>query len=335
MEMKLKEQKSVTKWLNFVYGTGIHSQSTENTYLHFLRRYAAFMKKTPDEIIAERDEQLQHKEDKSIQRKHEEKIQEWLRELEKPKNGKALSRGTAVTAHNTIASFYNANYVPLISKSPKLWATRIKNVPTPEELAKMIKISRGRAQRKAVIICLAQTGISLKDFRELITYKLIKQEFDAGTEPLHLLMERQKTKKKYDTFLGIDAIEILREYLGKEIPNSNKCIFDESQRTIQYIVEKASRRAGLKPYITPHNLRSYFSTYLSLSFHGAHSEHIPLVDYWMGHALPYKGAYMVPPVDLPDTPIVTEDGEKILKGQRQLYKEHEWAISLPKSTTTG
>lgn len=305
--MQLQDNESVQRWLTFVAGGGIRSEATEVLYLHFLGKFCAFCKKTPDEIIAERLGQLKSS-DEIERRKYEEKITAFVENLEKD----GIGRSSAVTGHNVIKSFFKANYAALISKSPKSWSVKgPKKVPTHEELARMLRVSP-KIRDRAVIMVFAHTGICLEDFLELLTFDVIREEFKKETRPLHLLMERQKIKKKYDTFLGDESIELLTEYLGKELPDNNDPIFNDSRRTIQYIVERASIRARLSPHVSPHGLRAFFSTYMSLSFHQSSSQHIPLVDYWMGHEQPYKGAYMIPPVDI----------------QRQLYREHEWAVSL-------
>jgi len=311
---KPKPKGAVERWFDLVFQSGIRSTSTQQTYTHFLNRYCEFAGKTPDQLIAERREHLLSK-DEMTKRQHEELLGKWQDSMEKgEKDGKKvkpLARGSVVTAHNIICSFYYANYAALVVKSPKSWKTRPSSevVPSPEELARMLKRSRSLRDR-TIIICLAQSGVSLEDFRELILFEKIKDELDRGIEPLHLPMMREKIKKKYDTFWGVDALEQLRLFV-KDVKHKGP-VFTLSQRAIEYIVHKTSVRAGLKPPITPHRLRAFFSTYMGLSFHTEQANHIPLVEYWMGHKLPYKGTYMVPPLEI----------------QRTLYKQHEWAINV-------
>lgn len=304
--MQLQDNESVQRWLTFVAGGGIRSEATEILYLHFLGKFSTFCKKTPDQIIAERLEQLKSS-DEMDRRKYEEIITAFVAKLEKA----GLGRSSAVTGHNVIKSFFKANYAPLISKSPKSWSVKgPKKVPTHKELAEMLAVSP-KLRDRLIIMSFAQTGITLEDFVELLTFDVIRKEFEEKTLPMHLAMERSKIKKKYDTFLGSESVALLTEYFPT-LPNSNAPLFDCHKRTIQYIVERASKRAVLSPLVSPHGLRAFFSTYMSLSFHQSSTQHIPIVDYWMGHEQPYKGAYMIPPVDI----------------QRQLYREHEWAVSL-------
>jgi len=314
----LEDYETVGRWLKYVFSSGIRSQSTMKTYLHFLKRFCVFMQLNPDKLIEDRIENLNAK-DEQTKRIHEEKLGLWRDSMEadRDKNGKPkkpLARGSVVTAHNIIKSFYYSNYAELIAKSPKSWRTRESSmiVPSHEQLAQMLKRSK-RPRDSAIIICLAQSGISIQDFCELIPYGNIKVELEQGIEPLHVPMNRQKLgQHPYDTFFGANAIEYLQTYLKDLNPKPKDLVFPLSARAIEHIVKKTSIRASMKTPITPHRLRAFFNTYMCLSFH-SEAKHIPVVDYWMGHVLPYGGAYMVPP--LPD--------------QRKLYKDHESAISIP------
>ncbi|MHA1262894.1 MAG: tyrosine-type recombinase/integrase [Candidatus Freyarchaeota archaeon] len=107
--------------------------------------------------------------------------------------------------------------------------------------------------------------------------------------------------------MGSEGIEFLRTYLKGRRLKPSRPIFDVSRRTVEYIVQKASTNAGLKPHVTPHKLRSYFSTRLKLA--GCPDTQ---VEYWMGHTVPYRGAYFVPPIE----------------EQRKIYRKYEWSLSI-------
>lgn len=302
----LKEYESVKRWLNQVFADGIRSEETEKLYLHVLNRFSEFTKKDPDQLIEERREHLRSQ-DEFVRRQHEELLTKFRNHIE----NEGLARSSVATFHGVLKSFYKYNYVELESKRPKTWAATKRKVPTPEELAKMVDVTSNNRD-KTIIICLAQSGISIKDFLG-ITYGMIKPELEKGIVPLHLDMRRSKVMKEYDTFLGEDSIDQIKLYLEEEKPKTASSeLFTISKRAVEYIVKDASVVAGLKPHVTPHKLRSFFNTYLTLSFHGFQSQHIPIVDYWMGHVLPYGGAYLVPPVE----------------EQRQIYQVHENAISI-------
>jgi integrase len=315
LEEDLHSYSSVERWLNYVYSHGIRSTSTEKTYLHFLRRFCVFTGKTPDELIEERKEHMKS-DDATVNSQHELLLQNWRDSMEQDSR-RPLARGSVVTAHNIIKSFYLAQgskLLELVAKSPKSWKTRESSnvVPSPQEFAKIMKKAKN-LRDQTYIICMAQTGISLEDFTELIFYGNIKRELEQGIEPLHVPMKRQKIgEHKYDTFLGEDSLSYLKRYLKDSHFKDQEPIFSLSPRAIEYVVKRTSIRAGLKPHITPHRLRAFFSTYLGLSFHTQDTKHLLMVEHWMGHKLPYAGTYMVPPVDI----------------QRSMYKKHEYAISI-------
>lgn len=314
LEEDLHSYASVERWLNYVYSSGIRSTSTEKTYLHFLRRFCIFTEKTPDELIEERKVHMKS-DDETENSQHELLLQQWRDSMEKDPR-RPLARGSVVTAHNIIRSFYLAQgtRLALLAKSPKSWKTRESSsfVPTPQQFAKIMKKAKN-LRDQTYIICLAQTGISLEDFTDLILYGNIKRELEQGIEPVHVPMKRQKIgEHKYDTFLGEDSLSYLKRYLKESHPKDQEPIFNLSPRAIEYVVKRTSIRAGLKPHITPHRERAFFSTYMGLSFHTQDTKHLLLVEHWMGHKLPYAGTYMVPPVDI----------------QRSIYKQHEYAVSI-------
>lgn len=343
--------ETVKRLLDSASSSGLGSPSTRKTYLFFLEKYIKFTGKTPDELIEERLKQLGSS--NLMDRKaHEELLTGFQNYLELtcrqcgtaipadtikcPKCGKEkYSRGSIITAHNAVRAFYNSNYVTLIIKAPKYWTTseRADIAPTPEEVSDAVKTCR-EIRDKTIIVFLGQSGISLEDFCELVTFDKVKKQLEAGIEPIHLLMERQKIKKKYDTFIGKDAIKLLKEYISTVSLRSQDPIFLNEEtgsaftpRTIENIVTNATTRAGMKIPLSPHNLRKFFSTYMSMSFHTFHSGHIPIVDYWMGHKLPYKGTYMIPPVEDPPVNVAAKKDQQPI-GQRTLYRTHEWAIAV-------
>lgn len=306
---ELEKYPTVVRWINKVIGSGTESSQTKELYLHFLNRYSNFLKMNPDQIIAEH--RVNVKSDEEVQQRlHEEKLLAFESYLEK--KGK-LARSSINTAHNIIKSFYSANYADLKAQPLKTWAATRRSVPTPDQLRGMVE-SAESYRDKAVIMFLAQTGLGVEDF-QAITYGQIKDEFEQDVEPLHIHLVREKTKTEHDTFLGKDGLLYLKLYLAQTEPKKNDLIFNLTARTVEYIVRGASERAGIDPHVTPHKLRSFFKTYLTLN-----KVPVEIVEYWMGHRVAYSGAYLVPPVD------TTGD----VPSQRKLYRENEWILSILK-----
>ncbi len=153
-----------------------------------------------------------------------------------------------------------------------------------------------------------------------ITFGQIKEEFEKGLEPLHIHIVRKKTMTEHDTFLGQDGLTFLRLYVAEVSPEKTDALFPLTSRTVETIVKTRSIKVGIAPPVTPHRLRSFFKTYLTLI-------KVPeeVVEYWMGHRQRYSGAYMIPPVDIDSNdPNFSTD----IPSQRTLYKENEWVISI-------
>jgi integrase len=301
VQLDLKSYSSVRRWLGRVFADGIRSEKTEKLYLHFLGRFCKFVGKDPDRLIEERASQLRSGDDYT-RHMHEQLVTEWRNMLE---SELGLSRSSTVTAMNVVKSFYACNYVPLDLRAPKTWRSRVRRTPTRAEVGLMVKSCRG-IRDKAIILFMFQSGVSLGDLRR-VTYRLIRDELESGVEPVHIPMTRGKVMRRYDTFIGADTVEALKKYFAEEKPVMDKPVFGVSDRMIQIIVRSASARAGLDPPATPHRLRAAFSTCLKSA--GAPDQ---LVEYWLGHRIPYEGAYFSPTVE----------------DQRRIYGSFEWAVSV-------
>jgi len=179
--------------------------------------------------------------------------------------------------------------------------------PTAEELVKVMDVAN--VKEKAITSILALSGMRLGTLAKL-TYGHVRRDLEAGLIPVHIHVEAEITKGKYqeyDTFIGAEAVEPLKAYLEirrngtRRIPPEvltdqsplirNECVNKIRSVTathISSVIHKLFFRAGLiskgeaKRYqVRPHSLRKYFRTQL-----GAIST-IPTdyIDYMMGHTI--------------------------------------------------
>lgn len=81
---------------------------------------------------------------------------------------------------------------------------------TIEELKRLDTIAS--IQQKWIIRGLKDSGMGREDFIEL-TYGDIKRDFERRNKFIHLDVIRRKEQVKYETFLGPNAVEVLRIYL--------------------------------------------------------------------------------------------------------------------------
>ena len=164
-------------------------------------------------------------------------------------------------------------------------------------------------KEKTVISILALSGIRIGTLAKL-TYHHVRKDLEANIVPVHIHIEAEITKRKYqeyDTFLGYEAVQCLKAYLNlrrkgttKMPPETltddsplfrngckNKVLSvtpDDISKLIRRLLFKASiiKKGEAKRYhVRPHSLRKYFRTQL-----GAIST-IPTdyIEYMMGHTI--------------------------------------------------
>jgi len=296
--MTMEQYDSVRRWLLDTRFFGKRSESTYNLYMVALSRFCEFVGKDPDQIIEERLEDLQSRDPRRMAR-YEELLMEWAKYLEDI----GLTRGTVGTYCRAVKSFFKSNWVPLSVRTPKTWVTREDRRMTREDLAKMVEV--GDLRGKVLVLFLSQSGMSISDFLSL-RWADIYDELEAGVEPIHIHVVREKTMHKYDTFVGSATAEQLRKYVKKYSPKPSEPLLKICASTARNILSAMSKKAKIEPKIRPHTCRKFFSTQMKTA--GCPNE---LVEYWVGHVLAYRGAYFIPSVE----------------EQRKIYSEYEWAVS--------
>lgn len=271
------------------------SESTKTTYFIYLRRFCKFCDMTPDELIEER--RIEWKSDDIFtRRRHEEKLKEFAQYL----RAEGYSSNTIATATGAVKSLYRSNYHPMIEVNiPSGRSERESKIPTKEELKQVIELSR-MPWHKAFMVLTKDCGISLQDMLALKLadgspiYGSIADQLQNGQVPIHLHIVREKTKVKYDTFLGQDSFEVLHnDTIFLDMAKSlsyNKRLFPYSDSTIQSAMKVLGDKLGWKSF-TPYSLRKWFRTQLTLSDMNEAS-----IETMMGHSIgKVKEAYLVPP----------------------------------------
>lgn len=161
--------------------------------------------------------------------------------------------------------------------------------PTPDELTKVIDLAAIR--EKVIVSLLALGGFRVGTLVKL-EYRHVKKDLEANRVPVHIHVEAEITKGKYnsyDTFIGIEAVNYLRIYLEarrqgsiqKRMPpekindnsplirdaHKSKVIKSISTGAIHRIINNLYVQAGLikkgssKRYeLRPHSMRKYFRT---------------------------------------------------------------------------
>ena len=287
--MSLEDYKSVQRWTTKLSKKS-GSPNTRRVFFHFLEEFSRHTQLNPDELIVERIND-QKSTDKFIQRRAEDRLDEWFTELEK----RSLSRNTCVLAYNAIRSFYKANYSELEPEDPPAsWATKSKPGLSREELEAMLDHANN-IMHKAYILCQTQSGLSVSDLLGLTVSSL--NEVETGYMHLHLTRGKEKQLGFFDTFFGRTATSALKEYFkGRKNLKPSSLVFPCTPQNVRHFLAKISDHAGVTFRVGSHDLRKYFNTQLKMTRVNSPAFNDTLIEYWMGHQQgKVKGAYFVPP----------------------------------------
>ncbi|MEM2561497.1 MAG: tyrosine-type recombinase/integrase [Candidatus Bathyarchaeia archaeon] len=282
---------------------GVKSSRTLETYAYWIMRYCKWSGLNPDELIMDAE-----KNDVGS------RIHWFLAYL----RSQGLRDGSIINAFKAIKCFYSSNFVegvkmPLIFKKTLRRApTYNDRPPTREEILKMLSVADVR--EKAIITMLALGGFRPSTLVRL-KYRHVQEDLERGIVPVHIHVEASITKGhygNYDTFIGAEAVETLKNYLDyrragdkytppEEIQPESPLIRNEylaakyiregkippviTTDRLYDIVHKVYRQAGLikgrksgRYELRVHSLRKFFKTQLE-----AKGVKTIYVEYMMGH----------------------------------------------------
>jgi len=298
------ENRGLLKLAHYLLRYKSGSPKTLYLYVDCIWRYASRAGLSPDAIIADiRDGNGLPKPERLPF--HVKGLEEYVGELQD--NGLAPSR--ICNYVKAVRALYRVNGIDV--RLPQPLSRRVvqrDRAPKPEELQRLIDIAD---LRERVIVSM----LALGGFREgtliRLEYRHVREELEKGIVPLHIHVEASITKGKYhdyDTFLGKEAVDYLREYLeirrlgspnGKippeDLSDSSPLIRNQTSRNPKPIGEKQVYKAVhnlyfkaglLKPgyggsySLKVHSIRKYFKTQLLAL--GVQSDY---VDYMMGHTI--------------------------------------------------
>ena len=298
MQIDLNSQDSIKRMLTNIAskkGRAV-SESTRETYFIYIRRFCDFCGSTPDELIEQRRSD-RYSDDMFIVRRHEEKLKEFANYLRE----EGYSSNTIATATAAVKSLYTSNYHPMIEVNiPSGSPERVYKIPTKEELTQVIDLAH-MPWHGAFMTLTKDCGISLQDMLNLTMidgspiYGSISDQLKKGQVPIHLNITREKTRFKYNTFLGEDSFEMLNNDaifpdMASTALSYNKKLFLYTDSAIQDGMKALGNKLGWKSF-TPYSLRKWFRTQLTLF-----NMNEALIETMMGHSIgKVKEAYLVPP----------------------------------------
>jgi len=319
--MNLEQYPEIQKWITQV------KESSRSPYMSAMRAYVEFTNLNPKQLIdeAEKDRKkprrLQGKPEMRIMQFHEWLLNEYeIKPRGKGERKKTGRRGASKTMAamyvTAIRSFYKRNGFPIAIKTPK--AAPKKENKKLYLSAKEVKLLVNHAptlRDRAIILFMFQGGFDVSTICSL-NYGDVKRGLENDEVPLLIEVVRQKDEVEYFTFVGYDAVEALKAYLNDRITKGEKLRLDSplfakegakkkrveriKPNLIQNMLRETALKAGLVSQeeleksdlnpCRPHALRSAFSTVLRLNGFDP-----LLVEFMLGHRIPYNGAYLIPP----------------------------------------
>jgi integrase/recombinase XerD len=323
--MNLEEFEEVQRWLNNVKG------NTVNSYKTGLTLFCKWTGMNPVQLLDEAEEdRMKSRRERG---KPEARLMEFYNYLISEKK---VAKKSATLYFTAVRSFYKWNGFPLNVKTPKAAPKKEnrKAIITPEVVKKLVDHAPTLRDR-AIILFMFQGGFDVSTLCSL-NYGDVARELEAEKVPMMIHVVRGKEEVEYFTFVGRDAVEALKAYLNDRVRKGEELKFDTplfikdkakrkkgeriSPHHIQNMLRETAIKAGLvskeemekvdfNPY-RPHALRAAFSSVLRLSGFDP-----VLVEFMMGHSIPYNGAYLIPPP------------EKV----RQMYAEVEAQLSISRA----
>jgi hypothetical protein len=273
-----------------------------STYIVNIKKYSTWLGYSPDIIIKDIFPIGSIPDQQRIQN-HNGYLNDYLAVLQDD----GLTPGAVCNYIKAVKTFYRVNGAKIeLLESLSRRVTYKDRAPQPKDLSSVLDFSD---EREKFIVA----GFALGGFREAtfskLKYRHVKIDLEANRVPIHIHVEAEITKGKYhdyDTFLGPEAVQYLKNYLRlrrkgtkklppEEITPESPLIRDQRQGTPKDIGTKQIRKIVHSLYgeadllkepvgrlydIRVHSLRKYFKTQLlALGVQGEY------VEYMMGHTI--------------------------------------------------
>jgi len=293
----VKSFKSGEKWflkLRKQYGLKI---GTQKNYALGLKRFCEYIRKNPDEIIADYKDALA----KNV----EAGVSEWNDNLDIfvpwAIDNYGLSRSRARDHFTAVKSFFEHNSsIGLSAKTPNVHTTSL--TPTAIDTIREKILPFADIHTRFIVIFLKDSGMSQDDALRLN----IGDIKDLGNGFGYIKTFRAKEGVDYETGVGPNTMNALKQYLeyrkreGGDVSELaplfiKKTKIDErlTASLIGYMLRDLGKRAG-EP-LSSHRLRKTFETFLALG-----RVHPIILKYWMGHTVKggkgdIEGRYIIPP----------------------------------------
>ncbi len=246
---ELKNDPLVIEWFNL---TEI-AENTRKNFLHGMRYYTEFIKKTPAELIEEAEAEIQ---DGILMRKR--KIKSYLLTFREWLKNQGYAPKTIHSHMVAIKSFYKAFDIDL----PQLTNKRQYRAVTTEENGKRLEkyqiqeiLKHANIRNRAIILTATSSGLAQAD---LLNLKV--EDFKRGYNEASLIttLNLRRTKTKYDfiTFLSPEATLAVKDYLDWRNREPNAKYSNHPQVLLAY--EKRRVRSDKDYLFCKHDIPSKY-----------------------------------------------------------------------------
>lgn len=300
----LKEAESVKRWFSLLRIRKSGSINTEKLYLSSLKKFCEFHKiKNPDTLI---EQYKKVKYNLAEREKLTDKLGNMIDSFAIHMEARGKAKTSIATITTAVKSFFKWNKVDLKWTPIKASPETMDEVPTLEQLQRIVNHLSPKGYMRALIWFLAQSGLRLGTVLQL-RYSSIKEDFEAERIPCRVVVPKELTKGKllqHYSFIGKEAVDELRIYLNRRKRGSRylppERITDDSflfragvkkeKPVLHGSVENEFRQVCLdlglmkksaykkSSKIRVHTLRKFFRTY-------ANGAGYTWVQFWMGHKL--------------------------------------------------
>jgi integrase len=175
----------------------------------------------------------------------------------------------------TISTKYSQMPAPIVQTKSYAW--------TKETFGQFMGFMETPMYR-ALTSCLYQSGLGIGDALAL-PFKVIQEDFEAGTIPICLDLIRHKTSVEHVTFFSTESVNLLKAYFEAEgTPKLEGLIFPVKDRSVEGYFSLRSHRLlgdyGARNPSGPHSLRKFYRK--SVVNAGCPESY---AEYWEGHNL--------------------------------------------------
>jgi integrase len=238
---KIEGFQSVQEWLSG------RCEATKRTYAWSMQEYTDWIRKTPDELVLERNKEFLAPD-----------MLTWARaekSLERFRDAYPDST-TMIITMKAMKSFYKSHRMALqgvrIPPQESLTVREKDRLPNDQEIIRMCDLAD--LEDRLVVMIGGQTGMRASSL-VMLRYKHLGDDFEAGKIPCRVIIplyEREFEKYGYMTFILEDTVKVLREYLnsrkklGEEVESETR-IFGVGACEARKVVRELARKAGVVP----------------------------------------------------------------------------------------